>query len=73
MTNDPLAHNSCQSSPQKLQQSQTLQIYILIDYSLTVIGLLGVLLIPIWKSKYIRLLRYLSLTLILKMVYIAIP
>lgn len=40
-TNEPLAHNSCQSSPQKLQQSQTLQIYILIDYSLTFIGLCG--------------------------------
>ncbi len=40
-TNEPLAHNSCQSSPQKLQQSQTLQIYILIDYSLTFIGLWG--------------------------------
>lgn len=63
MTNDPLAHNSCQSSPQKLQQSQTLQIYILIDYSLTVIGLLGLLLIPIWKSKNIQLLIYLPLTL----------
>lgn len=40
-TNEPLAHNSCQSSPQKLQQSQTLQIYILIYYSLTFIGCWG--------------------------------
>lgn len=54
MTDDPLARNSCQSSPRELQQFQALQIYIFFILAhLTDMDLLGTIQIPEEKNEQI--------------------